>query len=152
MKTLLFVLIVLIVLFVACTETYIHMRTELSIQKRHILVFLGVTILICELAHFFMLGSMIVKIIFKEYDLNNNPKEIIVIDDYDRITGNIHYTRNEKSYIAEIASKEIELDYTDKDISTVTFYDAEYRVWVYTVPTTVCKIELGTALLGIDEE
>lgn len=152
MKTLLFVLIVLVVLFVICTETYIRMRTELSIQKRRILVFLGATILIGELAHFFMLGSMIIKIIFKEYDIGNHPKEMIVIDDYDRITGNIHYTRNEKSYIAEIASKEIELDYTDKDISTASFYDAEYRVWIYSVPTSVCKLELGKALLEIKEE
>ena len=147
MKTLIIVLCMLVILFVVCTETYIRIHREIGLLKRCILVAICGIILITEFLHFGMLGMMIIKVATKDYDLIEPPTSVMLIDDYNHCTGTLYYTKNGASYMGHITSTQVNVEFTDDDVNSATFYDAKYRVWIYTVPTTVCKIKISRQLL-----
>ena len=94
-----------------------------------------------------MAGMLALKLFSKDYDLIYPPNSMLTIDSYSRKDGEIYYTLNDQEYVGEITSDEIVVDYGDKEYSTATFYDAKYKVWIYSVDTTVCKIDLSKAEL-----
>lgn len=96
-----------------------------------------------EIIHFIMSAMLMLKVFSKDYELIYPPTHILTVDKYDRKTGEIYYTYNDQEYIGDITSDEVVVEYGDKDYSTATFYNAEYRVWIYSIDTTVCKVELS---------
>jgi len=147
MKTLIIITIILAIVFVLYSETYIRIRTSLRLSSKCIILFFGGLIMISEIFHFIMIGILATKIFSKDYDLITPPKSTIIITDYDRKSSEIFYTLNGQDYSGEINSDVIIVDYGNNDYSTATFYDAEYKVWIYSVDTTVCKIDLSKAEL-----
>lgn len=143
MKTLLIVTLVSIAIFVFYSEIYIRIHSKLRLSSRCILVFFGGILMASEIIHFIMSAMLILKVFSKDYELIYPPTHILTVDKYDRKTGEIYYTYNDQEYIGDITSDEVVVEYGDKDYSTATFYNAEYRVWIYSIDTTVCKVELS---------
>ena len=143
MKTLVIIIVILVSLFVGYSELYIRLHSKLRISSRVILILFGSILMMAEMLHIMIAGLLVVKLFSKDYTLLYPAKEVITIDSYDRKTKSIFFVKNNEEYMLEIPSKEINVDYNATDTSTAIFYDAEYRVWIYSIDTSVCNISLS---------